>query len=603
MNKKIKVLLLIASLTLVCAFDSTTSKADNTDSVAASHRKNLTCTGKLNMKTVCNPMDLRYPFIKADDSGSRREMADPAAVLFEGEYYLFASKSGGVWHSPDLVKWHFVSSKVLPVEDYAPGVAVYNDAIVFTASNNSNIDTRKIYSSTDPKSDDWEVVADRWPLPMWDPSFLVDDDNRVYFFWGCSPTDPLYGIELDTDNGFEPIGEVQELLWAEPDLHGWEVNGDYNTVYEYDTWMEGPWVNKIGGQYYLQYAVPGTEVKSYNDGVYVSDSPLGPYTIASHNPFAYKPEGFACGAGHGATITDKHGNLWHRRTLTTSRKHMFERRLAMYPVFVDDDGWLYSITKYGDYPMIIPDKKIKSFDDVFPGWMLLSYNKEVTVSSSLGEYPPGNMTDENIRTSFAAESGDAGEWAMLDLGDVYDIYALQINFAEVETTVTGGAEEEGLRHRYIVEVSTDAENWKMLLNKSRNDDDHTHVYEQLKTKAKGRYVRITNIEVPDGMFALSGFRVFGKGKGNAPAKVTHFNVARNTEDRRQANLEWDEANGAVGYTISFGVDPDKLYNNYMVYDDTSVTISTLSTEQDYYFTIESFNENGITKSEIIEAAK
>lgn len=603
MNKKIKILLLIASLALVCAFDWSTSESDNMDSLAAFQNTDSTDTDELNVQTVCNPMDLRYPFRKADGNGSRREMADPAAVVYKDEYYLFASKSGGVWHSPDLVKWHFVPSEVLPVEDYAPGVAVYDDAILFTVSNNEDIATRHFYSSAAPKSDDWKVVVERFPLPMWDPSFFIDDDNRVYFFWGCSPINPLYGIELEPDNGFEPIGQEQELLWAEPDLHGWEVNGDYNTGYENDSWLEGPWVNKIDGQYYLQYAIPGTEFKSYNDGVYVSDSPLGPYTLASHNPFAYKPEGFACGAGHGATFPDKYGNLWHFGTVTISVKHMFERRLAMYPVFVDHDGWLYSITKYGDYPMIIPHKKICSFDDIFPGWMLLSYKKKVTASSSLDEYPPENMTDENIRTSFAAESGDEGEWAMMDLGDVFDIYALQINFAEVETSVVGGEEEEGLRHRYIVEVSRDAKTWKMLLDKSENDDDHTHVYEQLKTKVAARYIRITNIEVPDGMFALSGFRVFGKGDGDAPAEVARLNVTRNSDDRRQVKLKWDEADGAIGYTISFGVDPDKLYHNYMVYDDTAVTINTLSTEQDYYFTIESFNENGITKSEIIETAK
>lgn len=603
MNKKIIILLLIVCLALIGAYDTSTFASSNKDNGAKLENMDSMDTNKLNVKTVCNPMDLRYPFRKADDNGSRREMADPAAVVFEDEYYLFASKSGGVWHSPDLVKWHFVPSEVLPVENYAPGAAVYGDAILFIASNNTDIETRHIYSSTKPKSDNWEVVAEKFPIPMIDPSFLVDDDNRVFFYWGCSPTNPLYGIELDPNNGFEPIGEKQELVWSKPELHGWEVNGDYNTGYENDSWLEGPWVNKIDGRYYLQYAIPGTEFKSYNDGVYVSDSPLGPFSLATHNPFAYKPEGFACGAGHGATFPDKYGNLWHFGTVTISVKHMFERRLAMYPVFVDKDGWLYSITKYGDYPMIIPDKKICSFDDIFPGWMLLSYKKEVTASSSLDNYPPENMTDENIRTSFAAESGNEGEWAMLDLGDVFDIFALQINFAEVETTVMGGEEEKGLRHRYVIEVSNDAETWEMLLDKSENDDDHTHVYEQLKTKTAARYIRITNVEVPDGMFAISGFRVFGKGDGNAPAEVTRLDVTRNSDDRRQVELKWDKADGAVGYTISFGVDPDKLYQNYMVYDDTSVTINILNTEQDYYFTIEAFNENGITKSGILEAVK
>lgn len=589
-----------ASLLLVCGCSSSESDSENPDS--ETDDTTLTDTDVLNVQTVCNPMDLRYPFREADGNGSRREMADPAAAVFDDEYYLFASKSGGVWHSPDLVEWHFVASDVLPVDDYAPGAALFDGGILFTASdNNTSSANRHLYWSSDPQSDDWEIVAEAFPIPNTDPSFFVDDDGRLYFYWGCSPTEPLYGIELDPDNGYELIGEQQTLLSSEPDIHGWEVSGDYNDKYDDPVWLEGPWVNKIDGRYYLQYAIPGTEFKSYNDGVYVSDSPLGPYTLASHNPFSYKPEGFACGAGHGATFPDKYGNLWHFGTVTISVKHFFERRLAMYPVFVDEDGWLYGVTKYGDYPTIIPDEKISSFEDIFPGWMLLSFKKTVTASSSLDEYPPENMTDENIRTSFAAETGDEGEWAMLDLGKMFDIYALQINFSEVETSAT--KEMEDLRHRYIVEASDDAETWEMLLDKSENNDDHTHVYEQLETKAAARYVRITNLEVPDGMFALSGFRVFGKGDGDAPAEVTQLDVSRPSDNRRQVQLEWDEAKGAVGYTISFGVDPDKLYHNYMVYDDTSVTINTLNSEQEYYFTIESFNENGITQSEVLEKAK
>ena len=40
-------------------------------------------------------------------------------------------------------------------------------------------------------------------------------------------------------------------------------------------------MTKHNGKYYLQYAGPGTEFKSYSDGVYVSDKPLGPFTIAN----------------------------------------------------------------------------------------------------------------------------------------------------------------------------------------------------------------------------------------------------------------------------------------------------------------------------------
>ena len=44
--------------------------------------------------------------------------------------------------------------------------------------------------------------------------------------------------------------------------------------------MEGAWMTKYQGKYYLQYAAAGTEYNIYPDGVYEADHPLGPFTLA-----------------------------------------------------------------------------------------------------------------------------------------------------------------------------------------------------------------------------------------------------------------------------------------------------------------------------------
>ena len=46
---------------------------------------------------ICNPVNLSYQVCL--DAPSRREAADPTMVVFKGEYYLFAFKSGGYFHS------------------------------------------------------------------------------------------------------------------------------------------------------------------------------------------------------------------------------------------------------------------------------------------------------------------------------------------------------------------------------------------------------------------------------------------------------------------------------------------------------------------------
>src|SRR5690242_3130005 len=97
--------------------------------------------------TICNPVNLSYRFCL--DSPSRREAADPTMVVYKGEYYLFASKSGGYFHSTDLIHWDLITSKDLPLEDYAPTVVVMRDTLFFMASAGAPV---KIYKSANPKS-------------------------------------------------------------------------------------------------------------------------------------------------------------------------------------------------------------------------------------------------------------------------------------------------------------------------------------------------------------------------------------------------------------------------------------------------------------------
>ncbi len=544
------------------------------------------------IKTYANPLNLDYRFQL--EAPSRREAADPTVVYFRDRYYLFASKSGGYWHSKDLVEWIFVETDQIPTEEYAPTAVEINDTLYFLASSWTQ---STIYKSGDPLSGKWEIVKDSLDIAVWDPAFFLDDDKRLYLYWGCSHKLPIKGIELDYENNFDAIGRPVEIILAKTDEYGWEVPGDYNDRINNHPWIEGAWVNKFRGKYYLQYSGPGTEFKSYSDGVYVADSPLGPYEIAKHNPFAYKPEGFAAGAGHGSTFKDQYGNYWHVGTMSVSVKHPFERRIGLFPTFFDQDGELFSTTKFGDYPIQIPSKKIESFDDVFPVWMLLSYNKRVIVSSEIDSHLASNMVNEDIRTYWSAKTGTDKEWAVIDLGTNCDVYAIQINFAEHDTKIYD--RPDSVYHRYIIDYSLDNSNWQILFDQSQNQNDRSHPYFQLPQKENCRYLRIRNIEVPDGTFSISGFRVFGIGKGDKPKEVSHVEIERKM-DRRSVALKWGKAQDAEGYNVIYGTDMEKLYHNYQVYDDTTVTINSLNTNLSYYFKIEPFNENGVGESELIK---
>jgi hypothetical protein len=574
------------------------------------------CAQQENLKpasfqTICNPVNLSYMF--QPEGASYREGADPTVVLYKDEYYAFVSHSGGYFHSTDLIHWDLiVPNEVFPVGIFAPSTVVIGDTIYLVASQ-----VRQVVKTSDPKSGKWEVANPDFKVIYSDPAFLLDDDGRLYYYGGCSNVRPIMGYELDPKT-FEPISEGVALILAHKDQLGWEEKSDYNTPNDKITpHIEGAWMTKYQGKYYLQYANPGTEYKSYNDAVLVSDKPLGPFTLAEHNPFSYKPEGFACGAGHGSTFQDRYGNYWHIATVAISIRHPFERRLSLFPLFFDEDGEIYTYTGFGDYPLIVPNKKINSPEELFPDWMLLSYKKKVEVSSTLPEYhitrdwywdtlectvnsAAENLNDEEIRTWWSAATDNDSEWFKMDLGNVSDVYALQTNFADEGAQCYGRSND--IYYQYTIESSVNGKDWTLLVDKSQNTIDAPHDYIQLEQPVKTRYFRVKNISVATGNFSISDFRVFGKSDIKAPKAVSTFTAERDT-DLRTVKLTWKPVKGATGYNIRYGSRKDKLYLNYMVYEKTELSIHSLNTEQEYFFTIDAFNEGGITRGKTINSIK
>lgn len=289
-------------------------------------------------RTFCNPVNVDYRFMKIDGGDGIREAADPVVVEFGGRYYLFASKSSGYWHTEDFVEWTHVliDDTVLPIEDYAPGLFVYDGYLYYVGSTHGK---GMLYRSSAPEKGVWEPVKEIWSY--WDPAFLVEGDN-LYLYYGCSPVDPIYMRTLDLRTLEEKRGETV-CFNSDKEHHGWERTGEYNEL-ERRPYIEGAWMTAHDGRYYLQYAAPGTEWKSYADGAYVATSPEGPFTYMENSPVSYKPTGFLGGAGHGCLFTVGGDNYWKAATNSISVRHMFERRVSFYPAGFDDDGYMYTDT-------------------------------------------------------------------------------------------------------------------------------------------------------------------------------------------------------------------------------------------------------------------
>jgi hypothetical protein len=565
-------------------------------------------------QTYCNPINIDYgytPIPNFSEWGRHRATADPVIVTYKGDYYLFSTNQWGYWWSNDMLNWKFISKKFLRPwnggvydELCAPAVGVIGDTMIVFGSTYTSKFT--IWMSTNPKANDWKPLVDSFDMGGWDPAFFTDDDGKLYMYNGSSNRYPLYGIELNR-NTMVPKGYRKEMYFLEQERYGWQRFGENMDNTFLDPFIEGATMNKHNGKYYLQYGAPGTEFSGYADGVVVGDNPLGPFTPQS-DPLSYKPGGFARGAGHGATFKDVNGNYWHVSTSIICVKNTFERRIGIWPAGFDKDDVMWCNTAFGDYPHKLPNSLKSSNNaslgdgDSFQGWMLLNYKKPIVVSSTLASYYANNAVDENIKTYWSAATSNKGEFIQTDLGNVSTVNAVQINYADQDVDSSFLGKSLGVFHQYKLYSSVDGKKWNILTDKSNNKTDVPHEFVELEKPVQARFIKLENIHMPTGKFAISGLRVFGNGNGEKPTVVENFIVLRTEKDKRSAYLKWKPVNNAYAYNIYYGTDPKKLYTCIMVHDFNEYWLKTMDNQKYYFFTIEAINENGVSqKSPILKA--
>ena len=595
------------------------------------------------MKYLCNPVNINYRYQFNMDPRQHgkmqicREAADPSMILFHGRYYIFASMTLGVWVSDDLSTWenHRLPGE-LPLYDYAPDVRVMGDWVYFCASRREENCDR--YRTKDILNGPYEKI--QGSFPFWDPNLFVDDDGRVYFYWGCSNITPVWGVELDP-NTMQPKGDKRVLVEGHPYEIGYERVGEDNSqlpaseaeidaayaafhkrqgisedqvpeqvkplirgMFSRKPYIEGAWMDKQNGRYYLQYACPGTQYNTYSDGVYVSSSPLGPFTLAGNNPYSYKPGGFLPGAGHGSTMQDEKGAWWHTATMRISMNHDFERRVGIWPAGFDADGELFCNQRYGDWPMTVEGDPWRD-----PAWMLLSAGKKATASSFTEGHEPEKATEENVQTWWRASTTDRTEWLQIDLGRDFDVHAIQINFADDKIDIpcpgqiVGGSqaryiEERDLTTQWKLTGSIDGKDWFVIEDKSHAQTDLSHDLILREEGIRVRFLRLSDMAVPYGQQpCISGLRVFGLGQSEKPAAPV-FTVRRENDLDMTVSVQSQE--NTLGYIILFGSSPDKLYHSYMTFKAGDQRIGALIKGRDYFVRVDAFNENGITEGSCVQ---
>ena len=274
---------------------------------------------------------------------------------------------------------------------------------------------------------------------------------------------------------------------------------------------------------------------------------------------------------------------------------LYERRVGLWPAGFDADGELFCNQRYGDWPVSVSGLRDDPWRD--PDWMLLSSGKTASASSFDPGHEPEKGIEENVQTWWRAASASRSEWLQVDLGRVFDVRAVQINFADDDLEIPLPDPAAPQRTQWRLDASADGSDWFTVCDKSGAPTDLSHDLAVREDGFRARYLRLTEVSVPFGKKpCVSGLRVFGLGDGEPP-KAPSFEAVRagdldlDVTVRPQAD--------AVGYNILWGSSAEKLYHSRMVFSPGAVRIGALVRGRKYAVRVDAFNESGITAGPVL----
>lgn len=503
----------------------------------------------------CNPL----PLVTSSTTGAPQGVSlGDVTVLKDGSKYYMYCTGGGAWVSEDLVNWEFrrVNGQV-PV---APHVVKYNDAYYMSGNN------APLYRASDPLGP-YEVVG-QWRLQNGDPwigvstngqtwtgafdvDIFIDDDNRPYLYYPGRGIDGIFVVPLDPNDLSRFAGEPKRLFTFDKS-HVWERYGDFNEYTEV-SWIEGPWMLKHNGAYYLQYSASGTQWITYATGVYTSKSPLGPFEYAPVNPILRQTEGIVTGPAHGCAVEGPDGQWWQFYTIVL-RNPPGGRRLGMDPLGFDKDGNMF-VRGPSTTPQWAPGVVADAVRDGDSGSVPLSVNKlrAMNAQSAASRSRPGHdaayVIDNSAGTWWEPAEDEAQPSLTLDLGpatnfdfaQLFTVDSCRIMFhtggrggfgrgrrggAGARGAARGAAGEQPVTatnqtnpaaagataHQYKIEVSTDGAEYQTVLDKTNNTVPKYIEFEEIPP-TNCRFVRLTMTGWPRSgttPFGIVEFTVFGK---------------------------------------------------------------------------------------------
>jgi xylan 1,4-beta-xylosidase len=469
----------------------------------------------------CNPL----PMIIASGGNAA---GDVTVIRDQGKYYMFCT-GGGAWISDDMLHWSFQRVENVPV---APHVVKYNGSFYMCGNDGP------VFKADNPLGPyisigEWKNTPDvkgGWN-GAFDVDIFIDDDNKPYLYYPGRGVSGIYVAPLDPNDLSRFAGPVKHLFGFNRD-HIWERYGEMNE-YTDVAWIEGPWLQKHNGIYYLQYSASGTQWKTYAEGYYTAKSPMGPFTYASNNPLLRKTDGLVTGPAHGSIVEGPDGELWQFYTIVLSNPPG-GRRIGMDRIIFDKEGNM--TVKVTDTPQWAP-KAVSDPIKGNSGSIPVTINKVNTMNtlSRFSSQQPG-------RDAAYAVDNSSGTWwepaptdtlpaltvelspaTRFDVVQLFTIDAARLMFNSGRRgfgrqTMTSPAQPPTDVYQYNIEVSMDGKTYVTALDQTKNIISRNTIFEEIPP-IKCRFVRLTITNWPRTTpLGIIEFTVFGKPADSLPAE-------------------------------------------------------------------------------------
>jgi len=471
----------------------------------------------------CNPL----PMVTGSGGSAS---GDVTVFLEQGKYYMYCT-GGGVWISDDMVNWIFQKVENVPV---APHVVKYNGSFYMCGND------CPVYKSDSPNGPftsigEWKNtpdVAGGWN-GAFDVDIFIDDDNKPYLYYPGRGVSGIYVVALDPNDLSRFAGPVKHLFGFNNE-HIWERYGEMNE-YPDVAWIEGPWLQKYKGTYYLQYSASGTQWKTYAEGYYTSKSPMGPFKYSPNNPLLLKTEGLVTGTAHGSIVEGPDGNLWQFYTIVLSNPPG-GRRIGMDRITFDKAGNMS--VKITDTPQWAP-KANSDFSKDNSGSIPVTINKfrAMNALSKVSSEQPGHeaayAVDNSSGTWWEPATTDTEPTLTIELSPATRFDVVQLfNIDGVRLMFNGGRRGFGRPsaatapappapdvYQYKIEVSTDGKTYIPALDQTNNSISRNTIFEEI-APVKCRFARLIVTNWPKtSPLGIIEFTIFGKPAGSLPAAV------------------------------------------------------------------------------------